>query len=218
MEDRMGPKRMRVRTIRFRIPTISLAEASEFGAFANDTAVEAAAAAATEDEDNEGDKKKKEEEEEEKKRSEEIIRDESDKDAAERGGGFRIPVVVITSYDDGNSTGKKKKKKEEEERERNLRLNGPGGAPAEGGGGLDALARRDEAEGDGSTASLVLPRSEDAYFPDEFVSFLGSCRGLMDGVWRSQHRRPIREFLDSIPPKRVADEGDDKPGRRIKRV
>ncbi len=48
---------------------------------------------------------------------------------------------------------------------------------------------------------LSVPEAPEAYFPEEFVNFLGTCRGLMDGVWKNQHRLPIKGFLDSIPPK-----------------
>ena len=48
---------------------------------------------------------------------------------------------------------------------------------------------------------LSVPHSGDK-FPDEFASFVGQCKTLMDAVWTIKNRAPIKDFLESIPPKK----------------
>ncbi len=114
----------------------------------------------------------------------------------------KVPIIVVTKHDDE----RRRRKPSYLDRYPHLKeLSLDAGNDAK---------KRDDAEivSKEDAADLYVPGTPQAFFPDEFTVFLGSCRGLMDTVWGSQMRQPIKMFLDSIPPK---DEGK-KPDAKKK--
>ncbi len=70
---------------------------------------------------------------------------------------------------------------------------------------------------DGDVIRLSLPcKAGSASFPDEFASFIQVCHALMDSIWNSQHREPIKPFLDSITQKK-SEHPDDQTTKKRKR-